>query len=166
VAGRIASEIKQSKPFDSLEQEAFLNLVRTADALTQFIQEALKPYDLSASQYNVLRILRGAGEAGLACGEIAGRMVAHDPDMTRMLDRLEKRGLVMRARGRKDRRVVMTQATPAALALLKSLDRPLRAAHERMLSHLGAARLRQLIELLEAARKNTPTEEEKETSTT
>src|SRR3989442_11864804 len=98
-------EIKKLKPFDSLEQEAALNLHRTLDALLAVEVETLKAADVSPTQYNVLRILRGEGRP-MSCGDIAARMITRDPDMTRLLDRLEKRGLVSRCRGTSDRRVV------------------------------------------------------------
>src|SRR5919108_1101542 len=106
MARRLRMEIHQTKPFASLEEEAFLNLQRTADALLHGLEAALKPAGLSPSQYNVLRILRGAEAEGLACREVGERMVTRDPDITRLLDRLEARGLVMRARDREDRRVI------------------------------------------------------------
>src|SRR4029079_5455628 len=98
MAGRLQKEIQQTRPFGSLEEEAFLGLQRTADALARRAYDVLKPSGLSATQYNVLRILRGAGEAGLACGEIGERMITRDPDITRLLDRLEARHLIARAR--------------------------------------------------------------------
>ena len=109
---RLQTEIQQTKPFESFEEETFLNLQRTAEALMHGLEAGLKPAGLSPSQYNVLRILRGAGAEGLACGGIAERMVTRDPDMTRLLDRLEARGLVMRARDRADRRVITVRITP------------------------------------------------------
>ena len=148
----LREELKKSGPFDSPEQETFLNLVRTADVLAGQIAEVFKPFELSAAQYNVLRILRGAGQP-LACGEVANRMIARDPDVTRLLDRLEKRGLVSRCREQKDRRVVCTSITPAGLKLLKQVDPLLAAAHKRQLAHLGAAKLKQLSALLEEARE-------------
>jgi DNA-binding MarR family transcriptional regulator len=112
ITSRLQTEIQQTKPFESLEEEMFLNLQRTAEALMHGLEAGLKPAGLSPSQYNVLRILRGAGAEGLACGGIAERMVTRDPDMTRLLDRLEARGLVMRARDRADRRVITERITP------------------------------------------------------
>ncbi len=153
MAGRLQGEIKQRKPFASAELEAFLNLQRTADALARGLAEVLKPAGLSGPQYNILRILRGAEPGGLACREICGRMVTRDPDMTRLLDRLEARGLVMRARGQKDRRVVTTRITDKGLELLKGLDTPILEMHRKLLGHLGDQRLRSLIELLEVARE-------------
>ena len=155
----LGEEIKKVRPFDSTEQEAFLNLLRTADVLAGEIGEGLKPAGLSATQYNVLRILRGAGPDGLPCGEVASRMITRDPDVTRLLDRMEKRHLISRSRAQKDRRVVCARITASGLKILKDLDPVVDAAHRKQLSHLGADRLRQLIELLEAARKQTITEQ-------
>ena len=105
MAGRLLAEIRQSKPFDMVEEEAVLNIHRTAEVLGQASAEFLKDYKLSHTQYNVLRILRGAGPDGATCSGIAERMITRDPDITRLLDRLEGRGLVARERSREDRRV-------------------------------------------------------------
>ena len=129
----------------------FLDLLRTTDMLSRSLVGILKAEDLSANQYNVLRILRGAHDA-LPCGEIASRMITRDPDITRLLDRLEKRGLISRCRETKDRRVVMAKITPEGLKLLSRLDEPIEDAHRKRLGHLGKERLRALTELLEAAR--------------
>jgi len=153
MAGRLRSEIRRSKPFAGAELEAFLNLQRTADALARGLAEALKPAGLSGPQYNILRILRGAGAGGCVCRELGERMVTRDPDITRLLDRLEARDLVARERGREDRRVVKTRVTEKGLRLLESLDAPVADLHRRLLGHLGARRLRALIELLEVARE-------------
>ena len=107
----IQAEIKQTKPFKSLEEEASVALVRTADQLARRGAEMLKRHGLSPTQYNALRILRGAGEKGMACSEIGERMINHDPDITRLIDRLERRGLVVRSREQKDRRVITTRIT-------------------------------------------------------
>lgn len=149
----IQAEIKQSKPFGSLQEEAFIALLRTSEQLSGRLEEMLKPYGLSPTQYNALRILRGAGTAGLACSEIGERMINRDPDITRLVDRLEKRGLVQRSRGQKDRRVVMTRATSAALDLLKKLDRPLDRFHQEALGHIERTRLQSLLRTLEEARR-------------
>ncbi len=133
------------------EEAAFLDLLRTTDMLSRGLIPVLKAEDLSATQYNVLRILRGAPE-GLPCGEIANRMITRDPDVTRLLDRLEKRALISRCRETKDRRTVMTQITRTGLKMLARLDRPVQAGHRRQLGHLGRERLRTLIELLRVAR--------------
>ncbi|MGB9337200.1 MAG: MarR family transcriptional regulator [Candidatus Acidiferrales bacterium] len=134
------------------EEMAFLDLLRTTDILSRRLIPVLKSADLSSTQYNVLRILRGA-PAGLACGEIADRMITRDPDVTRLLDRLEKRGLISRSRETTDRRTVMTRITPDGLKLLTRLDEPVRAAHRQQLGHLGRNRLRALTDLLRAARR-------------
>jgi DNA-binding MarR family transcriptional regulator len=129
----------------------FLELLRTTDLLTRGLVPLLKAEDLSANQYNVLRILRGSPD-GLPCGEIASRMITRDPDITRLLDRLEKRGLISRCREVKDRRMVMARITPDGLKLLARLDDPVQDGHRRQLGHLGRERLRALTELLQAAR--------------
>jgi DNA-binding MarR family transcriptional regulator len=153
MARQLRTEIHQTKPFASLEEEVFLNLHRTADALLHGLEAALKPVGLSASQYNVLRILRGAEAEGLACREVAERMVTRDPDITRLLDRLEARGLVIRARDRADRRVITVRITPEGLRLLQALEAPVAELPRRQLGHLDEAQLRTLIELLQAARE-------------
>lgn len=153
MAGRLQTEIKQGKPFANLEQEASLNLLRTADALLQRITAVLKAFKLSHSQYNVLRILRGAGADGLACREIAERMITRDPDITRLLDRLEARGLVMRSREEKDRRVIHVRITPEGLRILGELDGPIKEVDRRQLAHFGKEQLRTFIRLLELARE-------------
>ena len=133
------------------EEAAFLDLLRTTDMLSRRPAQVLKAEDLSATQYNVLRILRGAPE-GLPWGEIASRMITRDPDVTGLLDRLEKRGLISRCREAKDRRMVLTRITPEGLALLARLDRPVQEAHRKQLGHLGREQLRILSELLSACR--------------
>jgi DNA-binding MarR family transcriptional regulator len=129
----------------------FLDLLRTTDMLSRSLVGILKAEELSANQYNVLRILRGAHDA-LPCGEIASRMITRDPDITRLLDRLEKRNLISRCRETKDRRMVMAGITPEGLKLLSRLDEPIEEAHRRCLGHLGRERLRALTELLQVAR--------------
>ena len=153
MARGIQAEIKQAKPFSSLEEEALLSLQRTADQLQWHASELLKPYGISPTQYNALRILRGAKDEGRSCGEIAERMINRDPDITRLIDRLGRRGLVQRAREEKDRRVVIARITPAGLELLKGLDRPVEQLTRKILGHLGNQRLTTLIKLLEMARK-------------
>ena len=129
------------------EETAFLDLLRTTDMLSRGLGRILKTENVSATQYNVLRILRGS-PAGLPCGEIGSRMITRDPDVTRLLDRLENRGLILRRRVTKDRRRVMTRITPAGLKLLARLDQPVQATHREQLGHLGMKRLRALTELL------------------
>jgi DNA-binding MarR family transcriptional regulator len=143
---------KTRAPQPQLEAQVFVSLLRTADALARGADALLKPSGLSATQYNVLRILRGAGAEGLACCEVGGRLISRDPDITRLLDRMESRGLILRARQEKDRRVVKTCITAEGLRILKELDAPVRELHRRQLHHLPAKELRQLSRLLERAR--------------
>ena len=151
---KLRQEIKQARPFRSAEQEAFLNVQRTADVLMGRMAGVLKAAGLSPTQYNVLRILRGAGEGGLPCGAIAERMITRDPDITRLLDRLEKQELITRHRGSRDRRVVNAKITDKALKVLAELDSPVEAELKRQLGHLGADKLRQLVQLLELVRES------------
>ena len=152
MAGRLKDEIKKRGPFESLEQEVLLNLLRTADALGRDFEAVFKPAGISMTQYNVLRILRGAGEDGLACGEIGDRMITRDPDMTRLLDRLESRGLITRVREATDRRVVKTRITKDGLSLLSKLDDPISATHQKQMEHMDERKLQTLLKLLEEAR--------------
>jgi DNA-binding MarR family transcriptional regulator len=140
------------KPGPCPEEVTHLEMLRTMGALSHRFAQVFKTEDLSSTQYNVLRILRGASE-GLPCGEIGNRMVTRDSDITRLLDRLEKRTLISRCRESKDRRTVWTRITPAGLELLARLDEPMRAAHREGLGHLGTERLSLLAELLRAARQ-------------
>jgi DNA-binding MarR family transcriptional regulator len=152
MASQLQGEIRQTKPFTSAEQEAFLNLQRTADVLLRGLEQVLKPAGLTQSQYNVLRILRGAGPTGLLCREISDRMITRDPDMTRLLDRMEARNLVTRSRDRQDRRSITVRITETGRQLVSGLDGPVAELHRQQLSHLGVRRLQSLIELLEGAR--------------
>ena len=149
---KLKDEIRKRKPFAVLEEEAFLNVMRTADALSRQAEGFLQEAGLSKTQYNVLRILRGAGGEGLACGQIIERMITRDPDMTRLLDRLEKRELISRAHDTADRRIVKAKISSKGLAILATLDQPLPEMHRLLLGHMGKERLRQLIALLEEAR--------------
>ena len=135
------------------EEIVFLDLARTTDMLSRGLIRVLKTEDVSPTQYIVLRILRGTLD-GLPCGEIAARMITRDPDITRLLDRLEKRGLISRCRETGDRRMVVARITPEGLKLLAGLDAPVVEAHRRQLGHLGKDRLRALSELLSVARLN------------
>jgi DNA-binding MarR family transcriptional regulator len=148
----LREQLRQRKPFGSLRQEAYLNLARTESLLQDALEQMLKPYGISATQYNVLRILRGAESDGLCRNEIRERLVTRMPDVTRLLDRLEDAGLVSRVRGTEDRRLVSTRLTKAGRELVDSLDDPVREEHERRLGHLTDAQLRSLIELLTLAR--------------
>lgn len=150
---KLRDEIKQHKPFASLEEETYLNLQRTAEHLGRKTAEMLKPRGLSATQYNALRILRGAGKAGLPSSEVGARMVTQDSDITRLLDRLEKKGWIERWRGSRDRRVVKARATRKALALLARLDAPARALAKALMKGLSGRALAALNASLERLRK-------------
>jgi len=128
-------------------------VLRTADALTRGFAEVLRPAKLSPTQYNALRILRGAGSDGLACKEIGERMITRDPDITRLLDRLEKRGLVARSRDSRDRRVITIRITDAGSRLVNDLDPAVERMHAELLGHLGEKKLEALSAMLEAARE-------------
>ncbi len=147
-----AQDDRKPKPGSSPEEVAHLEMMRTTEALSHRFGQVLKAQDLSSTQYNVLRILRGAPE-GLACGEIGNRMVTRDSDITRLLDRLEQRSLVSRCRESKNRRTVWTRITPEGLEVLARLDEPIRAAHLELLGHLGTERLNLLSDLLRLARQ-------------
>ena len=144
----LATALRQTKPFSSPESAAYLALLRVASRFEQEMSDALKPHGLTPTQYNVLRILRGAEREGLACGEVLDRLVMRDPDITRLLDRLEKHGLVTRGRDSTDRRVVVSRITESGLALLAMLDAPVNALHQAQLAGLGADRVRELSSLL------------------
>ena len=130
----------------------FVSLLRTADAFTRGAEALVKTAGLSGAQYNILRVLRGAGDDGLGCSEIGCRLISRDPDITRLLDRMESRGLIARARETKDRRVVTTRITSEGLRVLRSLDEPMQQLHHKQLRHLPEKKLRQLLLLLEQAR--------------
>jgi DNA-binding MarR family transcriptional regulator len=148
----LAREIGKQRPFESPEQEAFLNLFRTMSILEAPFEALFKRHGLSGATYNVLRILRGAGASGLACHQIGGRMIARVPDVTRLVDRLEHSGLALRERSSDDRRIVTVAITPAGLELLAGLDAPTAALHRDNLGHLNRAELDELNRLLVKAR--------------
>jgi len=152
MARGLREELKQKAPFRSREQEAYLSLLRTSDALEASVESKLKEFGLTGTQYNALRILRGAGAEGLPCSEIGERMITRDPDITRLLNRLQKRGLVVRARAKTDRRVIHGKITAAGLKLLREMDEPVEGHNREMLKHVGRGKLGQLIELLEMVR--------------
>lgn len=140
--------MKQTKPFKTAAEEAQLSIQRTADVMLRKATHFLKGWGISPTQYNVLRILRGAGAGGLCCGEISDRMITHDPDITRLLDRMEKLGWIERARSTKDRRVVQARITKKGLELLKEMDVPIEDFNQQISKPLSEKKLRQLIELL------------------
>ncbi len=131
------------------EDRAFIALQKATDKLALQAEQLLKSNGLTGAQYNVLRILRGAEPQGLACSSIAERMISHDPDMTRLLDRMEKRHLITRQRQSDDRRIVKTRITSGGLELLKRLDPTIRALHKRQFAHMTGARVRTLVDLLD-----------------
>lgn len=149
----LQTELKKKHPFDSPEQEALLNLLRTADQLNSMFASLFSAHGLSGPQYNVLRILRGAGGDGLPCLEIAGQMITRMPDITRLVDRLENAGLVCRARTDTDRRVVLVKITEAGLELLDKLDAPVRELHKQAMHPLTTDELHELSRLLTKARQ-------------
>jgi DNA-binding MarR family transcriptional regulator len=149
----LRDDLRQKKPFTSLHQEAHLNVVRTSSTLMDAMDELLKPHGISATQYNVLRILRGAEPVGLCRNELRDRMLTRMPDMTRLLDRMEEAGLVVRTRDATDRRLVLTRITRAGRRLADELDEPVSELHKNQLGHLSATQLRTLVELLTLTRR-------------
>ena len=129
------------------EEKILLDMFRTTEVLSRPVAELLKTEDLSGTQYNVLQILRGASE-GLSCGEIGNRMITHDPDITRLLDRMEEHQLITRARQKEDRRVIKTRITREGLKLLKKLDRPVHELHQDQFRHMSQSDVKRLTELL------------------
>lgn len=154
MARTIQAELKQTKPFSSTGEEASIAILRTADELQQQLVDLLKPSGLSPTQFNALRILRGAGEAGLPCSEIGDRMINHDPDITRLLDRLEQRDLVARQRDAKDRRVHVARITKTGLDVLKGLDKPVEEFHRVTTVEVGEINLKSLIRLSDKLRQS------------
>lgn len=148
----LRDELKMTRPFRSLEEEAVLNIARTAAVIEHAGADAMRSFDLTTTQYNVLRILRGAGGAGLCRNEVGERLVTKVPDVTRLLDRMEAAGLISRERGTSDRRFVSTRITEKGLKLLEKIDRELPAMHQRQLGHVSQKKLRELIDLLEEVR--------------
>jgi DNA-binding MarR family transcriptional regulator len=148
----LRKESRQTKTLKSREEELYLNLARTTEALSWKLIELLKSYELTGVQYNVLRILRGASSEGLVCGEISERLITKDSDITRLLERLENRRLISRERDAKDRRHVITKITGAGLRLLAEIDEPIVNLHKKQLGHLGENLLEQLNALLVLAR--------------
>lgn len=148
----LLEEIKQAKPFIDIREEALLNLQRTAAQLTHMLELRLRPRGLSPTQYNVLRILRGAGGLGLCHYEIGDRLVAQVPDVPRILERMEKAGWVKRERGEQDRRMVMVTLTESGLGLVNELDDPMKETLLGLFGKMPENGLQQLNELLVMAR--------------
>jgi DNA-binding MarR family transcriptional regulator len=153
MARGLQAELKQTVPFTSREQEAYLSLLRTADALQSRVESKLKEFGLTSTQYNALRILRGAGQEGLPCSEIGERMITHDPDITRLLNRLEQRGLVARTRDQHDRRVIYGKITPAGQKLLREMDGPVEKYGRALLRYVSQPQLQKLIDVLDVIRR-------------
>jgi DNA-binding MarR family transcriptional regulator len=149
----LQEDIRQRKPFTSLEQEAQLSVVRTASLLVDAFEQMLRPYGITATQYNVLRILRGAEPGGLCRNDLRDRMLTRMPDVTRLLDRMEDAKLVSRARDSDDRRLVSTKITAKGLRLLDEVDDAVSAEHMRRFHHLGKTQLKTLIDLLSEVRE-------------
>lgn len=153
---RLQREMRQKRPFRSPGQEAAIGLLRTADLLKRHFTAVLEPYDITLPQFNVLRILRGAGPAGLPTLEVGERLIEHAPGITRMMDRLEARGWVRRERCPDDRRQVLCHLTAKGSRLLAKLDSPIRHADESAVQGLTRSEQRQLIKLLDAVRAGLP----------
>ena len=151
--GKLQQEVKKKKPFDSPEQEAILNILRTNDQFQNRFGRLLREFGMTSSQYNVLRILRGEGQP-MPCLEIASRMIQVVPAMTGLLDRLEKQGLVGRERCTEDRRIVYVTLTDKASRLLGSMDERVVNEHRALIGHLSRAELKELSRLLEKARES------------
>ena len=139
-----------------LEDRIFVALLKAADSLASQGDQLMKANGLTSAQYNVLRILRGAGPEGLPCNTIAERMISRDPDMTRLLDRMEKRALISRERQKEDRRVVKARITDEGLRLLKKMDVPIRELHKGQFAHMTSARLKTLMDLLTEVAAHAP----------
>ncbi len=139
-----------------LEDQLFVALLKASDSLASQADQLIKANGLTSAQYNVLRILRGAGPEGLPCNTIAERMISRDPDMTRLLDRMEKRDVIARERQKEDRRVVKARITDEGLKLLKKMDAPIRELHKSQFAHMTSARLKTLMDLLTEAAAHAP----------
>jgi DNA-binding MarR family transcriptional regulator len=148
----LRDEIRQTKPFGSPAEEAYLGILRTADLLLRDFEGFFRGHGLTEPRYNALRILRGAGKEGLPCLEVGARMVTRAPDVSRLLDGLEREGLVERRRDGPDRRVVRVRATAKALRLLAAMDPGLRALHRRQFAHMDESELRTLGRILDKTR--------------
>jgi DNA-binding MarR family transcriptional regulator len=147
-----------SGPDIPIEDQLFVAILKTADGLSQQAEQLIKSAGLTMAQYNVLRILRGAEPEGLLCRGISDRMISRDPDITRLLDRMENHGWITRQREKEDRRVVRTHITEEGLAVLQKLDQPVRELHKGQFSHMSAPQLKTLAKLLEEVEKREPTE--------
>ena len=150
----LRDELKQRKPFGSVQHEAVLNILRTSHLLTDAFEGVIKPHGITGSQYNVLRILRGAAPGGLCRNDVRERLLNRMPDVTRLLDRMEQSGLVSRSRDGDDRRVVTTKITKAGMRIVNDLDEPVAKQHQQQLGHMSDEQLRTLVRLLTVARNS------------
>jgi DNA-binding MarR family transcriptional regulator len=155
----VGEEIHQTKAFATLEEELLVSLLRSADVMQERFEQALRPFDISMTQYNVLRILRGAEPRGRTCSEIGERMIAREPDVTRLLVRMEKAGLIHRTRASDDRRVVVTRITAAGLKLLDKIEPGLREIGG-LLKPMGERRIEKTLKLLDEVRAQVRKQEE------
>jgi len=143
----LATALKQNRPFVSLEQEVYLSILRTASELSYAADQLFRPFDITSSQYNVLRILRGAGADGLCRNEISERMVTATPDMSRLLDRMERVGWVTRERAEDDRRQVSTYITKSGMKLLEIMERPIREFLARLFHGTAVSDLKTILKV-------------------
>src|ERR1700691_3367118 len=149
----LAATLRQKRPFVSLEQEVYLGILRTASELSYTVDQFFRPFGITSSQYNVLRILRGAGSDGLCRNEISERMVTATPDMSRLLDRMEKAGWVTRKRAEGDRRQVSTNITKSGLELLARLETPTYDFVTRFFAGAAASDLKTVLKVNDQIRK-------------
>lgn len=159
VSGKLQAELKQTRPFARIEEEAVLNVMRTAEVIERVLSDFLKGFDLSPVQYNVLRILRGAEPAGASCSQIGERLLTRDPDITRLLDRMESRGWIMRERSREDRRAVITRISETGMQLVNRIDQPIEAMNQSRMGGLDRSDLAALVTTLERVREAFESEE-------
>ena len=143
----LATALKQNRPFVSLEQEVYLSILRTASELSYAADQLFRPFDITSSQYNVLRILRGAGADGLCRNEISERMVTATPDMSRLLDRMERVRWVTRERAEDDRRQVSTYITKSGMKLLEIMERPIREFLARLFHGTAVSDLKTILKV-------------------
>lgn len=150
----LKDEIAQERPFSSIEEEALLNIMRTSDCVNRTFQRRTRHWGITSTQYNVLRILRGAQPEGLTCSAIGDRMIAAEPDITRLLARMKSLKLIKQQRDKRDRRVVWTQISPSGLDLLGRMDPEIISMPKELLGHLKTEEITELTRLLELARKH------------
>ena len=149
----VGKEIHQTKPFGTIEEELLVSLLRTTDVLQERFEQLIRPFNISMTQYNVLRILRGAEPEGCTCGEIGERMIAREPDVTRLLERMEKSGLIKRMRDSADRRVVVTRITSSGLRLLDEMEPKLREL-DGLMQPMGERKIKTMLRLLDEVREH------------